>query len=436
MGAQRISHGRTDTGASCLVRAGGGRHLLPVERYYRQPGGGDHRGGNLRPVFTAAFAAVRKAVVNALLPVLPGADPVIAFKGRRKMLDGGIAQILRHRGDAARGIGEQDGGGRHAGLRLFLQEGFAVLLLKEPFRLPGAKAQLPGQLLQGQTAVLIKKIFLYDHGGLIPGSGRLRRFLADAFFIVAHQIDQKLAKQRLHLKNAARSAALKLLEDLHHQSAHSLRVLTEPEWCVFKGGKQLLLPGREGRDAFPLFFCFQINAVFAHGILKNGALCMLHMRSGDVKSAGRDLIGNAVYEGAPPSLRDIVDLVAPIPVRMAGNGALKPFIDKIQSMEAAVRNSEINISVLVVRPHTGISFPQKIRRRGQMIKAQSDDEGGQHGKKGRFGISAQGQIDHSVYERKSHYAQTGQDISPRQNMDRSPCAAQNDSAEGNAAFFL
>ena len=80
------------------------------------------------------------------------------------------------------------------------------------------------------------------------------------------------------------------------------------------------------------------------------------MWPGDIEGAGDDLMINAVYERPPAALRNIVDLIAAVSVGMAGNGALKPFIDKIQRMKAGVRYGKMNICVLVVCPHDGASF--------------------------------------------------------------------------------
>ena len=83
---------------------------------------------------------------------------------------------------------------------------------------------------------------------------------------------------------------------------------------------------------------------------------MFHMGARDEKRARCDFVGNAVDERPPASTGDIVDLVAPIPVGMAGNGTLEPFIDKIQRMKADIRDGKMNICVFVVSPHDGPPF--------------------------------------------------------------------------------
>ena len=295
-------------------------------------------------------------MVNAFFPVLPWADVIVIFEGRGKMLDGGIAEILRDRGDAPRGVGEQDGRGGHTGFRFFLEEGLAVLALKQAFRLSGAEAKLICQLLQGQIPVLIKKIFFNDDSGFVRGRGKICGLRTAAFFIIADQTDQKLTQQCLDLEKEARPAVLQLLKDFCHQRSGLLGILAEPEGRIFKGGKQLLFSRRERGSAFAPFFRFQIDAVFAHGVLEEGALRVFHMGARDEKRARGDFVGNAVDERPPSPPGDIVDLITPIPVGMAGNGTLEPFIDKIQRMKADIRDGKMNICVFVVSPHDGPPF--------------------------------------------------------------------------------
>lgn len=298
-------------------------------------------------------------MVNAFFPVLPWADVIVIFEGRGKMLDGGIAEILRNRGDAPRGVGEQDGRGGHTGFRFFLEEGLAVLALKQAFRLSGAEAKLIRQIFQGQVPVLIEKIFFDDESGFVSGCGKVCGLRTTAFFIIAHQRNQKLAQQRFHLEDEARPSVLQFFKNFHHQHAGFLGILAEPEGGIFKGGKQFLFACGKGGDIFPLFFRFQIDTVFAHGVLEKGTLRMLHMGTGDKKRVRRDFMGNSVDESPSAAPGNIVDLIAPISVRMAGNGSLKPFIDKVQRMKADISDGKMDICVLVICPHDGPPFEQR-----------------------------------------------------------------------------
>ncbi len=280
-------------------------------------------------------------------------------EGRGKMFGGGVTKLLRYGGDALLRVGEESGRRGHAGLCFFLQKGFAVIFLQQPFRLPGSQPQLTGQLLQGQGGVLIQKIFFDDDGGLVRLAGGSGGSAAASFFIVAHQMNQDLAEQGLHLKLIAGFFVGKLLKKHGKQASGLLAVLSEPEagggkqrkHLIFRGGRWI---GR-GVDAAS-FLCFQINTVFAHGIVGGGHLGVLHMRPGDVERAGADLISVSVDERMAAALGNVVNFKAVAAVGVAGDGALKTFVDKIKSLDAGVSYMKMNGCVIIAGPHGGASF--------------------------------------------------------------------------------
>ena len=75
------------------------------------------------------------------------------------------------------------------------------------------------------------------------------------------------------------------------------------------------------------------------------ALRVFHMRAGDVERSRPDFMIGAVDERPSVSLGNIMDLVAAVPMRMAGNGALESFIDQVQGMKTSIRNGKINIDL-------------------------------------------------------------------------------------------
>ena len=80
------------------------------------------------------------------------------------MFRGGISQIFRNGSDAFFLIREKNGSSRHLGFCLFFLETFSVILHEKPLGLAGTEFQSVGQTAQGELAVLIEKIFFYNHG--------------------------------------------------------------------------------------------------------------------------------------------------------------------------------------------------------------------------------------------------------------------------------
>ena len=89
------------------------------------------------------------------------------------MLDRGIPQGFGYGGNAPAAVRQQDGCGGHAGLRLFLEKGFAVMLLQKPFRLPGSQPQLDGSF---QDVTPMVTIALNDGDLIDVGEGTTIEF--------------------------------------------------------------------------------------------------------------------------------------------------------------------------------------------------------------------------------------------------------------------
>lgn len=86
---------------------------------------------------------------------------------------------------------------------------------------------------------------------------------------------------------------------------------------------------------------------------------MVYVGTGDIQRTGCDLIIPSVNESMAITLRNIVNLIVPVSMGMAGNGAMELFITEIQGTEIDISNRERNIQILVSCEHGSllIMFP-------------------------------------------------------------------------------
>ena len=78
---------------------------------------------------------------------------------------------------------------------------------------------------------------------------------------------------------------------------------------------------------------------------------MFYVGAGDIQCTRCDLIIPSVNESAAVALRNIVNLIAPVSMGMAGDGAVELFINEIQGVEIGVPNRKRNIQILISCGH-------------------------------------------------------------------------------------
>ena len=146
---------------------------------------------------------------------------------------------------------------------------------------------------------------------------------------------------------------LKFKENFLYQRVNIPGIHPEPECCLSKMfNKRFFRRVRAGGAAFD----FQIDAVFAHGVVGIRNLGVFNTGTGDIKDAGYDFVFFPIYPGLAVAGRNIVDFIAVFTVAVARNSVVKLTVSDIGNVKVIASQGKAETGVLRVFRHSGSFF--------------------------------------------------------------------------------